>query len=465
MRRAATLRAAVAALFAALLALPQDGAAATSTAEAIDDVAQRARARFGIPGLSVAVLRGGRLVYAKGFGLADVASQSPADAQTVYPLGSIAKQFTAAAVLALAAEGRLAPADPVARHVPEYWPHGNAATIEHLLRHTSGLREFWSVPEAAKLIDDPQGTIDDVMAIVARQPLVFPAGSRWSYSNSGYHLAARAIEKVAGQPYEVFLGAAFFAPLQLPSLHHCKQAPRPPRDATGYAQRHGATVVAPWENMNTARGDGGLCGNAVDLARWTRQLGRGEALPAAIVAPMTRPTTTVDGQDTPYGMGLGLLPLDGRPRVSHSGAIGGFSAAVAWYPKDDLAIAVLTNLAFVPAAAIERDLARAVLGLPAPRWRDLPVPAELRARVVGRWEIGIPGFLIEIAAANDRLRVRMPPPGWRGELRYQGDGRFVSAAEPDVHYLELAAGGADGAMIIGMADLHWDARRLADGGR
>ncbi len=464
MRYAAAIRAAAAALLAALLALTHAGAAATTTAEAIDDAARQAQSRFGIPGMSVAVVLGGRLVYAKGFGLADVASQVPAGAHTVYPLGSIAKQFTAAGVLALAGQGRLGLADPVARHVPEYWPHGNSATLEHLLRHTSGVREFFSVPEAAKLIEDPRGTIDDVMAIVAREPLVFATGSRWSYSNSGYHLAARTIEKTTGQPYEAFLAAALFEPLRLPSLHHCKSAPVPPREATGYARRRGMTVVAPWENMNTARGDGGLCGDAVDLARWTRQLARGEALPAAVVAQMTRPTTTTEGRNAPYGMGLGLLPLDGRPRISHTGAIGGFSAAAAWYPNDDLAIAVLTNLAFVPAEAIERDIARAILGLPAPRWRDLPVPAELRARVVGRWEIGIPGFVVEVAEANGRLRVKMPPPGWSGELRYQGDGRFVSVRAPDVEYLQPSEPGTQSGLLIGMGDLHWDARP-AGGGR
>lgn len=457
------MRAATAALLAAVLALPHAGAAATTTAEAIDNAARQAQARFGIPGMSVAVLLGGRLVYARGFGLADVASQAPADSQTVYPLGSIAKQFTAAGVLALAESGRLGLADPVASHVPEYWPHGNSATLEHLLRHTSGVREFWSIPAAAKLIEDPRGTMDDVMAIVAREPLVFATGSRWSYSNSGYHLAARAIEKSTGQPYEAFLGAAFFEPLGLPSLHHCKTAPVPPREATGYVRRRGTTVVAPWENMNTARGDGGLCGNAVDLARWTRQLARGEALSAAAFAQMTRPTITTEGGSAPYGMGLGLLPLDGRPRVSHGGLIGGFSASTAWYPNDDLAIAVVTNLAFVPAAAIERDIARAMLSLPAPRWRDLPVPADMRARLVGRWEIGIPGFVIEVAEAKGRLRVRMPLPGWSGELRYQGDGRFVSRAAPDAEYLQLGATGPDREMIVGMGDLHWDARRIGGG--
>jgi hypothetical protein len=175
---------------------------------------------------------------------------------------------------------------------------------------------------------------------------------------------------------------------------------------------------------------------------------------------MTRPTTTADGRSAPYGMGLGLLPLGERPRVSHTGAIGGFSAAAAWYPHDDLAIAVLTNRASVPVEAIERDIARAVLGLPAPRWRDLPAPAQRRQLVSGRWEIGIPGFVIEVAESNGRLRVKMPPPGWSGELRYQGDGCFASVRAPEAEYLQLADGGRIDALIVGMGDLHWDARRL-----
>jgi CubicO group peptidase (beta-lactamase class C family) len=460
------MRAAAAALFAAgLLAAPVPARAAPTTEEAIDAAVRSAQSRSGIPGLSVAVMLGGRIVYAKGFGQADVATRAPADAKTVYPLGSISKQFTAAAVLKLAADGRLALADPVATHVPEYWPHGREATLEHLLRHTSGVREFFSVPAAARLIEDPGGTIDEVMAIVAREPLVFPSGSRWSYSNSGYHLAARAIEKATGQPYERHLEAVFFAPLDLRSLHHCKSAPVPPREATGYGRRRGAIVVAPWENMATARGDGGLCGNAVDLARWTRLLARGDAIAPAAVERMTAPTTTAAGWTAPYGMGLALLPLDGRPRISHGGLIGGFSAAAAYYPSDDLTIAVLTNLAFVPAAAIERSIARAILGLPATPLQDVPVPPEMRDRMVGRWEIGIPGFVIDIAPAGDRLRVRMPLPGWSGELRYQGGGRFASTRAADVEYVLAADAATADSIVIGMADMHWDARRLAGGGR
>lgn len=436
--------------------------AAATTTDAIDSAARSAQSRFGMPGMSVAVMIGGKLVYARGFGLADVASRAPATAQTVYPLGSISKQFTAAAVLKLAGEGRLALADPVAKHVPEYWPHGNAATLEHLLRHTSGVREFFSVPAAAKLIEDPRGTMDEVMAIVAREPLVFPTGSRWSYSNSGYHLAARAIEKATGQPYERYLDAVFFSPLDLRSLHHCKAAPVPPQEATGYGRRRGAIVVAPWENMNTARGDGGLCGNAVDLVRWTRLLTSGDVTAPTAIEQMTAPTTTTEGWTAPYGMGLGVLPLDGRPRISHGGLIGGFSAAAAYYPRDDLTIAVLTNLAFVPAAAIERDIARAVLGLPAPRLQDLPVPPDTRDRIVGRWEIGIPGFTIDIAPAGERLRVRMPLPGWSGELRYQGGGRFASVRAPDAQYVLAADGATADSIVIGMADMHWDARRVRD---
>ena len=453
--------AAAAALFAAgLLAAPDPGMAAPTTDGAIDAVVLRAQSHFGIPGLSVAVMLGGRIVYAKGFGLADVASGSTAEARTVYPIGSIAKQFTAAALLKLAADGRLTLADPAAAHVPEYWPHGRDATLEQLLRHTSGVREFFSIPAAARLIEDPSGTIDEVMAIVAREPLVFPSGSRWSYSNSGYHLAARAIEKSTRQPYERYLEGAFFAPLDLRSLHHCKSAPVPPGEATGYGRRRGAIVVAPRENMNTARGDGGLCGNAVDLARWTWVLARGDAIAPAAVERMTAPTTTAAGWTAPHGMGLGLLPLNGRPRISHGGAIGGFSAAAAHYPGDDLTIVVLTNLAFVPAEAIERDIARAVLGLPTPRLQDLPVPPELRDRIVGRWEIGIPGFAIDIAPAGDRLHVRMPLPGWSGELRYQGGARFASVRAPDVEYVLAADSATADSIVIGMGDLHWDARRM-----
>jgi CubicO group peptidase (beta-lactamase class C family) len=272
------------------------------------------------------------------------------------------------------------------------------------------------------------------------------------------------IEKAAGAPYEEFLQSAFFNPLQLGSLHHCKQAPQPPREASSYTLRKGRLGLARWENMNTARGDGGLCGNVVDLARWMRLLARGDVVGAASVDAMTRPTFPALGPTAPYGLGLGLLPLDGRHRISHTGEIGGFSAAAAYYPRDDLAIAVLSNLAGVPVEAIERAMARAVLDLPAPRIADLPVPDDLRRRLTGRWEIGIPGFVIEVVDGGNRLAVRMPPPGCSDELRYQGQGRFVSARVPDVQYVQLTEGEPLGALTVGMGDMHWDARRLAGRG-
>jgi hypothetical protein len=193
--------------------------------------------------------------------------------------------------------------------------------------------------------------------------------------------------------------------------------------------------------MNTARGDGGLCGSAIDLARWARLLARGEAVDADGFARMSAPTPTAGGPVAPYGMGLALLSLDGRPRVSHTGAIGGFSSALAYYPRDDLAIAVLTNLGGFPVEAVEQAVARAMLGLPPPPVRDLAVPDETRRRLIGRWEIGIPGFVIEVADAGNRVKVRMPAPGWSGALRYQGEGRFAPT------------------LTVLMGDMHWTAHR------
>ncbi len=409
------------------------------------------------------VLRGEQLVIARGFGHADLATETPARADTVYPLGSISKQFTAAGVLKLVEAGKLALADPVARHAPEYWAHGDGATLERLLRHASGVREFFSIPAAAPLNDDPRHGIDELMALVAREPLVFEPGARWSYSNSGYHLLARVIEKTTDQPYEQFLEASFFRPLGLASLHHCKQAPKLPREATGYGRRQGRLAVAPWENMNLARGDGGLCGNAADVARWLRRLVRGSVVSRASFEHMSDPSPIAGGGVAAYGMGLVLLPLEGRQRIGHNGAIGGFSAAAAYYPNDDLSIAVLTNLAGVPADAIEHAIARAVLGLPPPRLVDLPVPEAVRERILGAWEVGIPGLRIEIGERGRRLHAMMPPPAWRSQLRYQGQGRFASVTAPDAQYMLLADG--DEALIVRMGGMHWFARRVPKNGK
>lgn len=425
----------------------------------IDAVIADALARRQIPGASVAVLRAGALVHSKGYGTADLQTNAAATATTVYAIGSISKMFTAAAIMKLVEADRVRLDDPVAAHVSTFRSHARSVRVEHLLRQTSGIREFLTLREFGVMNEDPRRGIDELMALVERQPLGFAPGSRWSYSNSNYHLLARIVENVDGRPYEEALARWFFRPLGLSSLHHCKQQPVPPKDARGTSLRDGRRVEAPQENMNLARGDGGLCAHAEDLVRWIRSLARGEAIAPESYRRMTTARTLPDGNTPPYGFGISLLSLDGRQRVAHSGEIGGYSAQLAYYPDDDLAIAVLTNRAGVAVAAIEAAIARAVLGLPQPGMLDLAVPPEIRKRALGRWDIGIGEFPVRIVADGDRLRLEMPPPGVTDSLAYQGDGVFAAHGEPDAHRVRIERVGERDQLVLQMGGVLWYGRR------
>jgi D-alanyl-D-alanine carboxypeptidase len=435
-------------------------AADPAATRALDPLVAAAMKSQNIPGLSLAVVRGERVLVAKGYGVADVEGKVAATAQTVYPIGSISKQFTAAGILFLAERGRLALSDPAARHLPVPRRHAQRVTIEQLLRHTSGVPEFLMLPAFQELNRGSGGSVDELHAVLDREPLSFVPGTRWSYSNTGYQWLARIIEHLNGEPYEQFLSEVMFKHVGLPSLHHCGTLPAV-RIARGYAWRQGRWTPAPQENMALARGDGGLCGNALDLARWARALARSDALAPSSYARLVDPTVLADGTPAPYGMGVSLLPLDGeRARVSHNGAIGGYQATLAYYPDDDLAIAVLTNRAGAFTEAIEKAIARRLLNQPAPRVTDAPLPPGLADRLVGEWEIGVAGLPVRVSRKEQRLWLEMPPPGVTSALRHQGNGRFVAAGAPDAIEVQYVEGdGGPEELAITMANMQWFARR------
>lgn len=453
----------------ALWAQPRAGLTDPQATRAVDALVAEAMLRQRLPGVSVAVWRGDRMIVAKGYGSADLAGKTQAAAETIYPLGAISQQFTAAGVLFLAERGRLRLDEPIGRSVPGAVGPLARVRLDQLLRHTGGVREP-RAPRAAgapPVDTDPSG--DQLPGLIAREPLGFAPGSRWSYSDTHYVLAARAIESANNEPYEVMLDAVFFQHAGLASLAPCAAGPNGPRMARGYQLRNGQMVPAPEGSPAPARGAAGLCGHAPDLARWARLLARGDLLQPASYAQMTAVTTLADGSRVPYGMGLALLPLDGtRTRIAHNGASAGHQGTLAFYPADnpdeDLAIAVLTNRAGAFTEAIEKAIARRLLNLPAPRIANLPVPQETAARLLGDWDIGVAGPPLTIgprATGDSRLWLQVPAPGVTSPLQYQGDLRLVAAVAPDaieVRVLPANEGNSDQLGIV-MDGMQWIARR------
>lgn len=424
----------------------------------VDSIVEAARAGYGIPGLSVVVRQGGRTLLARGYGTADLQSGAPATLATVYQIGSISKQFTAAAVLRLAERGALSLDDPVTERVPGVPPEWGAVRLRHLLHQTSGVQDFLFLPEFGEQSGDVERPTSELLDMISRQPLQFVPGERWSYSNSNYTLLAAAIEHAAGKPYDEFLRDEFFRPLALSSIHHCRPHPSGPVEARGYGFRGGAVVPAPPENMNWARGDGGLCATVEDLARWAEALAAGRVVSARSYARMTASERTTDGVLPSYGFGLSLVPLDGaRAKVAHHGAMTGFTGMVARYPEDALVVAVLTNRGGLWIDPLEKAVARAVLGLPAPRPREAALDARERRRFAGVYDMG--PFDVRVVEREGRLWMEAPPPVPSGPLLYQGEGTFVSQAEPDGIGLRFGhRDGPAGRLVLSFAGMHWYGR-------
>jgi D-alanyl-D-alanine carboxypeptidase len=341
-------------------------------------------------GFSIAVVRDGQPVLAKGYGYADLAERVPASANTIYRLASITKQFTAAAILHLAEEGKLSLRDRIGDYLPDYPDPGRRITIHNLLSHTSGLSDVAAVP----ILEESGGvgyTQDQVIDLVASQPLDFEPGTGHSYSNVGFMLAGDVIERVTGTTYTDYVTNEVLRPLGLDQTSFCPdEQPAEDRWAHGYDLQHGnwpralrlgrapAFVDPDPINMEVVSSAGALCSTVTDLARWPGLLR--SFLDPASYREMSEPTVLADGTKVPYGLGLQIREFGSHPALSHGGVVTGFISVVADFPEDGLTVAILVNSRLLN-LDLGVQLADRVLGAvfdePGSHWSDpleAPVP-------------------------------------------------------------------------------------------
>lgn len=432
-----------------------------SVATAINAIAEAAVERLSIPALSVAVMRGEQLMLARGYGFADVERKIPAEAGTIYQLGSISKQFTAAAVMRLVERGKVRLDDPLTRYLPDYPTQGHAVLVRHLLHQTSGIKELFTVEGFDQLENgSPEKySRSDLVNLFKQQPFQFTPGERWAYSNSNYTLLGMIIEQASGMSYAQYLQAALFQPLGLSATHACGARPAANQFAAGYVLKEGSIGAAPQVNMNTAIGDGGLCSSVLDLVRWTRALVTGRAVQKSSYRRMIASEMVRRGYRPDYGFGLSLISLDGRRRVGHNGEISGFAGALAYYPDDDLTVAVLGNRSQVWPEAIEKAIARAALGMAPPVVADVPLSLDERQRYAGTYDFGVYPLRVFEEGGGLMFDMKLGRPPY--QLLYQGAHTFVAKIDPDAIRLTFTMldGRAD-KMVFEMAAMRWYADRV-----
>ena len=313
----------------------------------------------GVPAVQVAVSHHGQIVYSGAFGMSDRESATATTSRSVMQIGSITKQFTAAAILRLAERGALSVDDRIEKFVPEFDPRGRTITLRHLLSHRSGVPRDWYKPAGQTLSPFfSLVTREQVVTGINAQPFDFTPGSKYSYSNAGYMLLGYAIESITGRPFADFVRSELVLPLGLIDTGVCgtSNLPRP----EGYGLYPQNVVRMPAVHPSGLISSGSLCSTASDLARWAQLLATGHVmLPASYATMTTRaaPTTT-------YGLGVDLKTVLGHPAVSHDGAIDGFMSFLVYFPEQDIAVAVNTNAFPVPTyhhAIIALAVAKAAL--------------------------------------------------------------------------------------------------------
>jgi D-alanyl-D-alanine carboxypeptidase len=327
------------------------------TVPGIDAIAQHALDQ-GIPGVVIRV-RKGNAFFSKAWGFTDVDAHVARRDDDVFQIGSVTKQFTAAAILRLEEAGKLHVSDRARTWIPELDARFDAITIEQLLTHTSGLGDYLT-----DLGEDLFSTKSqqEVLALIASHDLLFQPGARWSYSNSGYFLLGMIVERASSKPYPQFLRDTFFIPLGLDHTSYCgTNGPAP----SGYYLDVPSGTAVPMPNLDISilYSAGGICSTADDLLRWNHALVSGTAVSPASYARMTTGVRPTHQAPPGYGYALVIDSLDGRRWIWHNGVVFGFQTHLAWFPDEDLTIAVSIDADAAPselATPIAIDVARAM---------------------------------------------------------------------------------------------------------
>ncbi len=340
------------------------------------------------PGCAAAVSLNGETVFEKAFGLADMEHNVPNTPQTIFESGSVAKQFTAAALVLLQQDGKLSIDDPVRKYIPELPDYGAPLTIRHLLNHTSGLRDWGTVMSLTGAGRGDRVINQDLAfdVITHQKALDFTPGSEYSYSNSGYNLAAIIVERVSKQKFPAFVEERLFKPIGMTNSSWRDDYQRiVPNRAQAYARQGND----PWRlNMPfmNVYGNGGMLTTVGDWMKWNAMLDS-QSLGAPLVAALETRGVLNDGRKIAYALGLTVDTYKGLKDVSHGGATAGYQTFLARYPDNKVSVGVMCNGTSPGAGGIAAGITDEIFGLPpnSPRAEAAKVSEDELKKFVGIW--------------------------------------------------------------------------------
>ena len=332
--------------------------------------AAAAALKAGVPAVQIAVSRGGRIIYSEAFGMTNMKSATAATTRSVMQIGSVTKQFTAAAILRLAERGALTLDDRIEKFVPEFAPRGANITLRNLLNHTSGIsRDWW---DGQISVDTWQpATREQVIRSMNEHPFIFPAGKGWSCSNAGYMLLGYVIDAVTGRPYADFIHDEFAVPLGLIDTGVCATFNLPlPAGYTVFTAPNGSPMTTSLPSLHPSFriSSGSLCSTAFGLSLWSHLLANGGVLLPSSYTAMITPVSPATTAPAPYGFGLVVQKTLPHPAVWHDGGVEGFYTYLIYFSNEEVGVSVIINAYPVPAGAgsevIALAVAKAALNIP-----------------------------------------------------------------------------------------------------
>ena len=395
------------------------------------------------PGGVVLLAKGDRVIYHKAFGYEDSAAKIKMDKDGIFRIGSITKPFTALSILLLAKDGRIRLQDTIQQYIPDFPVKQYPVTIEHLLTHSSGIRNYFEIENPGKKKDHyaPREGI----AYFQDVPLEFEPGSRYQYSNSNYYLLGYIIERVSSMSYPEFLQKNIFARLQMQHTYYGSVTNPADHLVKGYTRYNGKMEEAVPEEITSLYAAGGLLSNATDLLRWHKALFNGALIDKELLHIATQPYLLKNGTPGEYGYGWFPSTIDSTQTIEHSGSTDGYQSDLVYIPGEDLRIITLFNC-YEPDRdwlILTNDIARLAMGKPLNT--SILLPKEILQQYTGVYKHNEEWQMIFSMKGND-LYVRCPRAGIPDIRLYATKENFFYTRETPIKFELLKQ--PDGGMLL-----------------
>lgn len=413
-----------------------------SRKEAMDRAAAE-HFKAGVPGGAMLVAQGGKVLYERAIGLANMSTNTLLTTANQFRIGSVTKQFTAVSILQLAEAGKLNVTDEIQRYI-DFPKKDKPITIQHLLTHTSGIPNFTSGPAYSPEAYAKDIALKDLIKLFADLPLEFEPGTKWSYSNSGYILLTAIIEKASGRSWTDHANEYLFKPAGMTNTT-ASVVQSTPNEAIGYMEDSTGWKPANPVSMTWPLGAGNIRSTVGDLWKWNSSVFAGKLVPLASLAQAHQPVVLADGSTHQYGFGWGFHNIQGSPTIEHDGGIDGFVSSCIYVPKEDIYVAVLVNRESDDAGTLAATLAAIALGKPY-GGPVQPLEAKTAQEYTGVY-VNAEGVERYITADDKGLHSQRQGSAAR-DLEYLGNDRFLYAGDVITLTFQRSNGKVSGARFL-----------------